>query len=150
MYKEQLTLDNEIPMKKFIRTLSTSLAILTGLSTCILSVNAAKDSNVSIRGTGYIQDTDAPVSDTSSNISSSSHTLPKSVDISKSDSFPCVRDQGQYNSCASWATTYYQFGYEVAAMNGWNGFMSIPWTQKVELFLKLPEPHLQPVVVSCN
>ena len=31
-----------------------------------------------------------------------------------------------------------------------SGFMSIPWTQKVELFLKLPEPHLQPVVVSCN
>lgn len=107
-------------MKKFIRTLSTSLAILTGLSTCVLSVNAAKDPFNLNCGTGYIKDTDTPVSDTNSNISSSPYLLPKAVDISESDSFPSVRSQGPYGSCASWATTYYQFGYEVAAMNGWN------------------------------
>lgn len=46
--------------------------------------------------------------------------LPVAVDLSTSSSFPCVRDQGGIGSCAAWATTYYQFGYQVAAMNGWN------------------------------
>lgn len=46
--------------------------------------------------------------------------LPTSVDLSDSVSFPPVRDQGLLNSCYAWATVYYQFGYQVAAMNNWN------------------------------
>ena len=107
-------------MKNFIRVVSTSLAILTSISTCVISVNATTNPFNLNCGTGYIKDTDEPVSDTGSGISAPSHTLPKTVDLSESDSFPCIRTQGQYKSCTSWATTYYQFGYEVAAMNGWN------------------------------
>ncbi|MBQ8057393.1 MAG: hypothetical protein IJ275_03555 [Ruminococcus sp.] len=47
-------------------------------------------------------------------------TLPSSVDLSASNSFPQVRSQGEINSCASWAATYYQFGYQVATLNGWD------------------------------
>ena len=46
--------------------------------------------------------------------------LPSSVDLSNSQYFPCIRTQGEVGSCAAWATTYYQFGYQVAKMNGWN------------------------------
>lgn len=45
---------------------------------------------------------------------------PSSVDLSTSAYFPEVKDQGDFGSCAAWATTYYQFGYHVASMKGWN------------------------------
>ncbi len=47
-------------------------------------------------------------------------SLPSSVDLSTSACFPSVGSQRGVNSCVAWATTYYQFGYQVAAMNGWN------------------------------
>lgn len=40
-------------------------------------------------------------------------SLPSSVDLSTSKYFPAIGDQGNYNSCVAWATTYYQFTYEV-------------------------------------
>ena len=46
--------------------------------------------------------------------------LPATVDLSTSDSFPPVGDQGYLGSCSAWATTYYQFGYQVATMNNWD------------------------------
>lgn len=45
-------------------------------------------------------------------------TLPSSVDLSDSVYFPPIGDQGYLGSCASFATTYYQFTYEVNKMNG--------------------------------
>ena len=107
-------------MKHFIRAISTSLALLTTISTCVISVNAKTNPFNLTRGTGCIEDTDTPSLDSNSGLSSSSHNLPKVVDLSTDESFPKVGDQGQYGSCTAWATTYYQFGYEVAAMNGWN------------------------------
>lgn len=47
-------------------------------------------------------------------------SLPSSVDLSQSNFFPCIRSQGRIGSCTAWATTYYQFGYQVAKMNSWN------------------------------
>lgn len=106
-------------MKKFIRTISTTLAILTSVSTCVISVNASTHPFNLTRGTGCLESNDTPVIDTNENMSSSP-VLPSSVDLSTSVSFPSVGDQGQYSSCAAWASTYYQFGYQVAAMNSWN------------------------------
>lgn len=42
------------------------------------------------------------------------------MDLSQSNSFPPVRSQGEISSCVAWACTYYQFGYQVAAMKSWN------------------------------
>ena len=46
--------------------------------------------------------------------------LPTSVDLSTLPAFPPIGNQGGYGSCASWATTYYQFTYEVAREKEWN------------------------------
>lgn len=40
-------------------------------------------------------------------------SLPVSVDNSNSSYFPAIGDQGGMASCAGWATTYYQYTYEV-------------------------------------
>ncbi len=51
--------------------------------------------------------------------------LPSSKDLSTDISFPCIRHQGNIGSCVCWATTYYQFGYQVAKMNSWNAKNSL-------------------------
>lgn len=43
--------------------------------------------------------------------------LPTSVDLSTSPYFPAIGNQGDMNSCVSWATTYYQFTYEAHKLN---------------------------------
>jgi C1A family cysteine protease len=48
------------------------------------------------------------------------YTVPSSVDLSQSNYFPPIGNQGEIGSCASWASVYYQFGYQVAAMNNWD------------------------------
>lgn len=42
-----------------------------------------------------------------------------SCDLSLSNNFPPIRSQGDVGSCVSWATTYYQFGYQVAEKYNW-------------------------------
>lgn len=46
--------------------------------------------------------------------------LPSSVDLSEDMYFPPIDSQGHINSCAAWASTYYQFTYEMARLKGWN------------------------------
>ncbi len=41
-----------------------------------------------------------------------------SVDNSNSIYFPAIGNQGQMNSCAGWASTYYQYTYEVNRLKG--------------------------------
>ncbi|MGL5353655.1 MAG: carbohydrate-binding protein [Clostridium sp.] len=45
------------------------------------------------------------------------YTLPSTVDNSDSKYFPEIGDQGGLNSCASWATTYYNMTYMTALKN---------------------------------
>ena len=89
--------------------------------------------------TGAIQETIVPISDNdTSGLPAISGTLPSTVDLSESDYFPCVRSQDSMLSCTAWATTYYQFGYQVAAMNSWNAKedatkqFSPKWTYNLE------------------
>lgn len=44
-------------------------------------------------------------------------TLPSSVDLSESPCFPPIGNQGGIGSCAAWASTYYQYSYEVNKLN---------------------------------
>ena len=46
------------------------------------------------------------------------NVLPSSVDLSTSKYFPAIGNQGSLGSCASWATVYYQFTYEMNRMRG--------------------------------
>lgn len=48
---------------------------------------------------------------------SSSVSLPTSVDLSNSPCFPPIGNQGDLGSCSSFATTYYQYSYEVNKLN---------------------------------
>lgn len=54
------------------------------------------------------------VSELSDNI-----VLPEKIDMSADKYFPPINSQ-MGNSCVAWATTYYQFTYEVARMNNWD------------------------------
>ena len=45
------------------------------------------------------------------------YILPSSVDLSTSPCFPPIGDQKSLGSCASYATTYYQYTYEVNKLN---------------------------------
>ena len=62
--------------------------------------------------------------------------LPSSFDISTNPDtapfFPPIGNQGQLNSCAGWATTYYQFTYEVNRLKNTpadaSNIMSPAWT----------------------
>ena len=62
----------------------------------------------------------------SQNSNSNLRTIPSSYDITTNNStaqyFPPVGNQGEINSCSGWATTYYQFTYEV------NKFKNTPTT----------------------
>jgi len=42
------------------------------------------------------------------------------IDWSSSHRFPPIGNQGQYGSCVSWASTYYQYSFEVNRMNNTN------------------------------
>ncbi len=44
--------------------------------------------------------------------------LPQAVDLSTSPCFPPIGCQGNNGSCVAWATTYYQYSYEVNKLNG--------------------------------
>ena len=45
---------------------------------------------------------------------------PAKVDLSTTGYLPPVGDQGSIGSCGSWASTYYQFTYQVARMMDWD------------------------------
>ena len=71
--------------------------------------------------------------DTVYGIQSTTASLPSSVDLSTSPYFPPISDQGGRNSCAAFATTYYQFTYEYNRLNrtpvSSSGFIASPqWT----------------------
>ena len=47
-------------------------------------------------------------------------TLPSAVDNSALPAFPGIGSQGAQNSCAAWATTYYQMTHNSALIHGWH------------------------------
>lgn len=73
------------------------------------------------RPTGAMPDTRIAIPDSESTfLTYDMRSLPNAVDLSQSESFPPIGDQGSISSCVAWACAYYQFGYQVAAMNSWN------------------------------
>lgn len=112
-------------MKRHIKFISIALATMFTFSGNLVSAYAlatSVDSSSNFKyGMGNIDSDMEPTLDRDPDkLSSSSYDLPKSVDLSLSDYFPCIRSQGQIGSCTAWASTYYQFTYEVAKLNSWN------------------------------
>lgn len=112
-------------MKKINVLISLLLVLL--LSTNVLSVSAVSEnkSKTEKYASGLILSTSE---DVSNNIMDAERipkeeirdSIPSSVDLSLSNYFPPIGNQGNIGSCTSWATAYYQFGYQIAAMNNWD------------------------------
>lgn len=111
-------------MKKEVKKIISFMLIVSIMTTIfttgIVNSAAIADPFGLDRATGNVLTDDVPVPDRNEFPAASGSRLPSSVDLSESDSFPCVGDQGQVGSCTAWATTYYQFGYQIASMNSWN------------------------------
>jgi hypothetical protein len=73
---------------------------------------------------------------------STQSSLPSSVDLSKTGFFPKIGNQSSYNSCVAWATTYYQFSYEVNKLkNDTSGTAYSPrWTYNF-ITCQQEDPH---------
>lgn len=108
-------------MKRHIKFIIIALATMLSLSVGAVSAKAATNPFNLNYAMGAIKDTQTPVLDENSeNAPSGAVLLPSSVDLSLSESFPSVGNQGSVGSCTAWASTYYQFGYQVASMNSWD------------------------------
>ncbi len=106
----------------FKRIVSVALSVLISFSCCSALFSAADDTFS--YGTGGIwQSADELPNDCGitvidcENENITRTTIPQSFDVSTNPDtacyFPPIGNQGQMNSCAGWATTYYQFTYEV-------------------------------------
>lgn len=103
-------------IKKIIAVVSSFGMILTFNSV----KSYAQDDDLTTYTTGDAiwqpaEDTDIPCFDDFNQYETFSvrSTLPNKVDNSTSEYFPPIGNQGGLNSCAGWATTYYQYTYEV-------------------------------------
>ena len=104
------------------RILSVVLAVLASAS-CCNSLYTAADDLLSDIGGGIWQSADELPEDCGINVIDCSEektarsAIPSSFDISTNPDtamyFPPIGNQGAINSCAGWASTYYQFTYEV-------------------------------------
>lgn len=106
-------------MKRLIVFLSVLLVIIilfNGISLGVFAVEIDDD----FCSCGYHFDDMPAVSEANYIPSPEDEILPSQVDLSEDYSFPPVGDQKWVGSCVVWATTYYQFGYQVAKMNNWD------------------------------
>ena len=125
-FKIKLVKNNQIKqkgikiMKKTILSiiLSILLVALSVISTSALNENDSRITNyacgLNISTVEDLLKYDKHIED------NTRYYIPNSVDLSQSNCFPAIGNQGDIGSCASWATTYYQFGYQVATMNNWD------------------------------
>ena len=106
-------------MKKKI--MAFFVTVMMCLSLCgLLSVNAEESVSAFTHSTGLIEEsleelaerTGTQIINTSAR--ATAEDLPSSVDNSTNGKFfPPIGNQGEIGSCVGWATTYYQFTYEV-------------------------------------
>lgn len=106
-------------MNKFFACLLSSVVLLVSIS-CNISAEEATN-EIDEPRMGLIWDENELNSDmfeTSPESEISAYaSLPKSVDLSKSPCFPPIGNQKSLGACGPFATTYYQFSYEVNKLN---------------------------------
>lgn len=101
-----------------IAILGTILILLCFQGKAIAESEDSEDVIYNTLGGDLTQELPVQVYKNADNIEYASE-LPSSVNLSTSKYFPPIRHQ-QGGSCTAWATTYYQFTYEVARLNNWD------------------------------
>ncbi|MDP4120205.1 MAG: dockerin type I domain-containing protein [Bacillota bacterium] len=102
---------------KKILSIVTLFGISLSLFVCSSPMAAATGQTFAL---GALQDNTPSISDKPSSGGVCATNLPTSVDLSQDKYFPPIGSQGEIGSCASWASTYYQFTYQVARLNNWD------------------------------
>ena len=104
--------------RKLSKLLSILIAVMIGCSLVTLPPITAEQEEVF--GEGLIPETEEELEafanefdQQSLSMPRSLGTLPSKVDLSTSPCFPPIGNQGSIGSCTAWASTYYQYSYEV-------------------------------------
>ena len=108
--------------RKLSKLLSILIAVMIGCSLVTLPPITAEQEEVF--GEGLIPETEEELEafanefdQQSLSMPRSLGTLPSKVDLSTSPCFPPIGNQGSIGSCTAWASTYYQYSYEVNRLN---------------------------------
>ena len=109
--------------RKLSKLVSILIAVMIGCSLVTLPPITAEQEEVF--GEGLIPETEEELEAFAKEFDQSSVSIPKSarsaipssVDLSTSPCFPPIGDQGSIGSCTAWASTYYQYSYEVNKLN---------------------------------
>ena len=106
-------------MKK-INIMATILVLLFFMGTVSVYASDLSVSVENLDGLGDIGDDRQSINESESILLKSIQNQTRgastaAIDLSTSRFFPPVGDQGDIGSCVGWATTYYQFGYQVAS-----------------------------------
>lgn len=105
-------------MKKFLSFIVTIFVASASFTCNVLAEDASEAENPCEMG--LILDENEKQIDffsISTEFDNARSVLPKSVDLSKSPCFPPIGNQKDLGACCSFATTYYQFSYEVNKLN---------------------------------
>ena len=112
--------------RKLSKLVSILIAVVIGCSLATLPPITAEQEE--IFGEGLIPETEEELEAFAKEFDQSDFsipnnarfTLPSSVDLSTSPCFPPIGNQGGIGSCTAWASTYYQYSYEVNMLNNVN------------------------------
>jgi C1A family cysteine protease len=102
--------------KRMISCLCTcSLIINFSASSIIFADKSSQQEDTSTKGLGCLSNNNssAIATKTLADFTFDRASLPTSTDLSIDTAFPPIGDQGDYNSCVAWATTYYAYTYMV-------------------------------------
>ena len=109
--------------RKLSKLVSILIAVMIGCSLVTLPPITAEQEEVF--GEGLIPETEEELEAFAKEFDQSDfsvpntarYTLPSKVDLSTSPCFPPIGNQGSIGSCTAWASTYYQYSYEVNRLN---------------------------------
>lgn len=116
-------------MKKTFKKIAASLIAITSLTMSATGLYSMAETNEiesedSGFGEGLISESEDDLNAFAAQFESDNQitpfattSLPSSVDLSTSPCFPPIGNQGSIGSCTAWASTYYQYSYEVNKLN---------------------------------
>lgn len=108
------------------RKLSKLISILMAVMICgsLMALPPITADQEEVFGEGLIPESEEELQAFADEFDQSSISIPKtisalptSVDLSTSPCFPPIGNQGGIGSCTAWASTYYQYSYEVNKLN---------------------------------
>ena len=103
-------------MKKTFKKIAASIMAMTSLAMSTSGLNSmAETTEIESENLGFGE---GLISESEDDLNAfAAASLPSSVDLSTSPCFPPIGNQGSIGSCTAWASTYYQYSYEVNKLN---------------------------------